>query len=81
MVSWGHTRHALDSVMASSAVVVGDVGRDGAAKVILRHEVENLARHLHLNSLSVQGSTSHTSTDDRLVSVHGILDQAPLTVA
>ena len=45
------------------------------------HRVENLARQMHLNSLSVDGSTSHTSTDDRLVSEDGILHQAALAVA
>ena len=40
------------------------------------HRVENLARQLDLNSLPLEASTSHTSTDDRLVSIHGILDQA-----
>ena len=33
------------------------------------HRVEDLARQLYLDSLSVEGSTSHTSTDDRLVPV------------
>ena len=37
------------------------------------HRIEDLACHLRLNSLSIEGSTSHTSTDDGLVSVHGIL--------
>ena len=45
------------------------------------HRVEDLARQLYLNSLSIEGSTSHTSTDDRLVSVDGILDHAALAVA
>ena len=45
------------------------------------HRVENFARQLHLNALPSQGSTSHTSTDDRLVSVHGVLDHAALAVA
>jgi hypothetical protein len=45
------------------------------------HRIEDLARQLHLNSLSSQGSTSHASTDDPLVSVHGILHHGPLTVA
>ena len=45
------------------------------------HRVEDLARQLNLGSLSCKGSTSHTSADDRLVSVHGILDQAPVAVA
>ena len=31
---------------------------------------------LDLHSLSVEGSTSHTSTDGCFVSVHGILDHA-----
>ena len=44
------------------------------------HRIENLARQLHLNSLSIEGSTSHASTDDRLVSIHGILDHAALAV-
>ena len=45
------------------------------------HRVENLAREPYLNSLSSQGSTPHASTDDRLVSVHGILDHAAFAVA
>ena len=44
------------------------------------HRVENLARQLSLISLSVKGTTSHTSTDDRLVSVHGVLNQTALAV-
>ena len=44
------------------------------------HRVEDFARQLNLNSLSIQGSTSHTSTDERLVSVHGILDRAARAV-
>ncbi len=47
----------------------------------LGHRVENLARQLYLHALPIEGPTSHTSTDGRLVSVHGILDQATLTVA
>ena len=45
------------------------------------HRIEDLARQLHLDSLSVEGSTSHSSTDDRLVSEDGILHQAPRAVA
>jgi len=45
------------------------------------HRIEDLACHLRLNSLSIEGSTSHTSTDDRLESVHGILHQATCAVA
>ena len=45
------------------------------------HRVENLARQPYLHALPIEGPTSHTSPDDRLVSVHGILDQAPLAVA
>ena len=45
------------------------------------HRIEDLARQLHLDSLSVEGSTSHSSTDDRLVPVHGILHQASRAVA
>ena len=41
------------------------------------HRIEDLARRPYLDSLSVEGSTSHTSTDDRLVSVHRVLDQVP----
>ena len=47
----------------------------------LGHRVENLARQLYLHALPIEGPTSHTSTDDRLVSVHRILDQATLSVA
>ena len=45
------------------------------------HCVEDLARQLHLDLLSVEGSTSHTPADDRFVSVHGVLDHAALAVA
>ncbi len=45
------------------------------------HRVEDLARQLHLDSLSSEGSTSHPSTDDRLVTVHGVLYHAALAVA
>jgi hypothetical protein len=45
------------------------------------HRVENLARQLHLHPLSTERPTSHTSTDDRLVSVHGVFHQAALAVA
>ncbi len=45
------------------------------------HRVEDLARQLYLNSLSSEGSTSHRSTDDRLVTVHGVLHHAALAVA
>ena len=45
------------------------------------HGVEDFARQLSLVSLTIKGSTSHSSTDDRLVSVHGILNHAALTVA
>ncbi len=37
------------------------------------HRIENLTRELYLDSLAVEGPTSHTSTDDRLVPVDGIL--------
>ena len=40
------------------------------------HRVENLARQLYLHALPIKGPTSHTGTGDRLVSVHGVLDQA-----
>ncbi len=42
---------------------------------------EDLAHQLHLDQLSVEGSTSHTSADDRFVPVHGVLDHAALAVA
>ena len=45
------------------------------------HRVEDLARQLYLNSLSSETSTSHPSTDDRLVTVHGVLHHAALAVA
>ena len=45
------------------------------------HRIEDLARQLYFNALPSDGSTSHTSTDDRLVPVHGILDQAARAVA
>ncbi len=45
------------------------------------HRVEDPARELHLDSLSVEGSTSHTSTDERLVSEDRILHHAALAVA
>ncbi len=45
------------------------------------HCIEDLARQLYLDSLSIEGSTSHTSTDDRLVSEDGILYQAAPAVA
>ena len=45
------------------------------------HRVEDLARQLYLNSLSSEGSTSHPSTDDRLVTVHGVVHHAALAVA
>ena len=45
------------------------------------HRIEDLACHLRLNSLSIEGSTSHISTDDRLVPEDGILDHATLAVA
>ena len=47
----------------------------------LGHRVENLVRQLYLHALPIEGPTPHTSTDDRLIPVHGILDQAPLAVA
>ena len=37
------------------------------------HRIEDLTRELYLDSLAVEGPTSHTSTDDRLVPVDGIL--------
>jgi hypothetical protein len=40
------------------------------------HRIENFGRELHLDSLALEGATPHTSTDDRLVSVDGILHQA-----
>ena len=45
------------------------------------HRVQDLARQLNLNLLSIQSSTSHTSTDDRLVAAHGVLDYAAFAVA
>ena len=45
------------------------------------HRIEDLARQLHFEALSSEGSTSHTSTDDRLVSVDGVLHQAARAVA
>jgi hypothetical protein len=45
------------------------------------HRIEDFGRELHLDSLALEGATPHTSTDDRLVSVHSILDHAALTVA
>ena len=45
------------------------------------HRIEDLARQLYLHSLALQGSTSHPSTDDRLVSEDGILHEAALAVA
>jgi len=42
------------------------------------HRVEDLARQLHLGSLSSEGSTSHPLTDDRLVTVHGVLHPEPV---
>jgi hypothetical protein len=45
------------------------------------HRVKDFARQLYLDSLAVKGSTPHTSTDDRFVSVHGVLDHAALSVA
>lgn len=44
------------------------------------HRIEDLARQLYFNALPIEGSTSHTSTDDRLVSVDSILDHAALAV-
>ena len=38
------------------------------------HRVEDLTRELYLDSLAVEGPTSHTSTDDRLVTEDCILD-------
>jgi hypothetical protein len=46
-----------------------------------RHRIEGLDRQLHLNALPSEGSTSHTSTNDRLVPADGVLNQAPPTVA
>ena len=43
--------------------------------------VRPLACKPHLDSLSVEGSTSHTSTDDHLVSEDGILHKAARAVA
>ncbi len=61
-------------------------GPESTYSVALRHPetghcVEDHAHQLYLNSLSIEGSTSHTSTDDRLVSEDGILDHAALAVA
>ncbi len=47
----------------------------------MSHRVEDPGRKLYLNSLAVEGPTSHTSTDDRLVSEDGILHQAARAVA
>ena len=46
-----------------------------------RHSVENLAANLHLYPLPFYASTPHVSTEDRLVSVDGILHHAALAVA
>ncbi len=59
--------------------------RESRRSVAVRHPetghcVEDLACQLYLNSLSVEGPTSHTSTDDRFVSVNGVLDHAALAV-
>jgi hypothetical protein len=45
------------------------------------HRVEDLTRELYLDALAVEGSTSHTSTDDCLVTEDGILHEAPGAVA
>lgn len=45
------------------------------------HRIENLTRELYLDSLAVEGPTSRTSTDDRLVPEDGILDHAAFAVA
>ena len=45
------------------------------------HRIENPARQLHLSSLPREGSTSHTSTDDRLVSMDRVLDHTALAKA
>ena len=42
------------------------------------HRIEDFARQLYLDSLALHGSTSQSSTDDGLVSVHGILDNGQL---
>ncbi len=47
----------------------------------LGHSVENFARQLYLDPVSVEGPTSHTSADDRLETVHGILDHASPAIA
>ena len=44
------------------------------------HRIEDPARQLYFNALPGEGSTSHTSTDDRLVPVDSILDHAALAV-
>ena len=46
-----------------------------------RHSVENLAANLHFYPLPRQTSTPHVATEDRLVSVDGILHHAALAVA
>ena len=54
------------------------VGEDGLERITDRRSkrrIEHSARQLHLDSLSVEASTSHSTTDDRLVSEDGILDQ------
>ena len=38
--AWSALRYALDSLMRSAFVVVGDVCRDGAAKVVFGQEKE-----------------------------------------
>ncbi len=45
------------------------------------HRIEDFGRDLHLDSLSVEGSTSHASTDDRVVPEDGILHHGPPAVA
>ena len=45
------------------------------------HRVEDAAREPHLSTLPLEGSTSHASTDDRPVSIDGVLDQAAPAVA
>ena len=44
------------------------------------HRIEDLARQLYFNALPSEGSTSHTSSDDRLVPVDSILDHTALAV-
>lgn len=44
------------------------------------HRIEDLARQLYFNALPSEGSTSHASTDNRLVPVDSILDHAALAV-